>query len=380
MSAPIAEIDPLDARRRQATGATLLDLREDGERAAGMAEGALGLAMAELLAEPGRVLADPNAEILLICASGRRSLVAAQALAARGYTRLRSVAGGTQRWRSDGLPMAAATADPDFIDRYSRHLLLPDVGLAGQLRLQSARIALVGAGGLGSPAALYLAAAGVGRIRLIDDDRIERSNLQRQVLHRDADIGRAKAASGRDALLALNPSIEVEAVEQRLSADNVERLLGDHDLVLDGADNFPTRYLISDACVRLGLPMVYGAVQRFAGQVAVFWPGRPGTPGSCYRCLFPEPPAPEFAPNCAEAGVLGVLPGVIGMLQATEAIKLLLGIGEPLVDRLLRFDALRMRFDQLQLTRDPECVACGVQGGGLGYAELAPVCAGPRGD
>lgn len=374
------EITPAQAHRRQQAGARLLDVREDAERASGMAAGAHGVTCADLLADPGRVLPSKDDEILLICASGRRSLVAAQALAAQGYARLRSVTGGTQRWRSEGLPMADPTLDAEFLDRYSRHLLLPEVGLAGQQRLQTARVALVGAGGLGSPAALYLAAAGIGRIRLIDDDRIERSNLQRQVLHRDADIGRAKAVSGREALLALNPSIEVEAVEQRLRADNVEDLLRGHDLVLDGADNFPTRYLISDACVRLGIPMVYGAVQRFDGQVAVFWPRRPGTPGSCYRCLFPEPPPPEFAPNCAEAGVLGVLPGVVGMLQATEALKLLLGIGEPLIDTLLRFDALRMRFDRLQLSRDPACVVCGVDAAWTGYGEVATVCAADRGD
>ncbi len=356
------QINPAAALARAQAGAVLLDIRDDGERASGMAAPARGVAMAALIEEPARWIATSDAEVMLICASGRRSTAAAQALQTRGYTRVCSVAGGTTRWSAEELPMTPASESAEFLERYSRHLLLSDVGIEGQRRLRAARVALIGAGGLGSPAALYLAAAGVGRITVIDDDLVERSNLQRQVLHRDADIGRPKVDSARECLLALNPSIEVSAIKQRLLAENAHSLLAGHDVIVDGSDNFATRYLVNDACIALGLPLVYAAVQRFAGQVAVFWPTRAGQPGSCYRCLFPEPPPAQFAPNCAEAGVLGVLPGLLGMLQATETIKLLLGLGEPLIDTLLRVDALRMRFERVGLTRDLECVSCGQPG------------------
>ncbi len=371
------EIAPREARERQSTGALLVDVREADEQALGMARDALALPGSTLAEQAAVRLSDHDAELLLICARGRRSLLAAETLRTLGYARVTSVAGGMARWQAEGLPLAGAAESPLFLDRYARHLLLPEVGLEGQRRLRASKVALVGAGGLGSPIALYLAAAGVGHLALIDDDRVERSNLQRQVLHGEADIGRPKVDSGADRLRALNPDIALRAIDARLSAANVESLLAGHDLVVDGADNFATRYLISDACVRLGMPMVYGAVQRFHGQVSVFWPGRAGAPGSCYRCLFPEPPPPEFAPNCAEAGVLGVLPGLIGLLQATEVLKLLLGIGEPLVDTLLRVDALGMRFDRIGLTRDPDCPACGVNPRLSGYEDLPFGCAAP---
>jgi sulfur-carrier protein adenylyltransferase/sulfurtransferase len=357
MNEAIVELSPEQAYERQRAGALLVDVREDGERAAGMAEGAIGVSRARLEADPGVWLPDLDGEILLICGVGARSVQCARLLQLRGYTHVLSVGGGTTRWKALGLPMSAPTADADFLERYSRHLRLSEVGLDGQRKLAAARVALIGAGGLGSPAALYLAAAGVGHITLIDDDLVDRSNLQRQVLHRDADIGTPKVESGCRTLAALNPHVVVEPQRTRLLAGNVEALLGGHDVVIDGSDNFSTRYLVNDACVRLGLPMVYGAVQGFDGQVSVFWPAREG--GSCYRCLFPEPPPPEFAPNCAEAGVLGVLPGVIGLLQATEAMKLILGIGEPLSGTLLQFDALGMRFNRLRLLRDPACPRCG---------------------
>ncbi|TXK62389.1 molybdopterin-synthase adenylyltransferase MoeB [Alkalisalibacterium limincola] len=371
----IPEITPAQALERVRAGAVLVDVREDGERAGGMAEGALGVARAALEAQPVQWLPDRDAEVLLLCAAGRRSMLAAQALAAQGYSRLASVAGGTSRWREEGLPMSAPTEGPDFLERYSRHLLLPEVGLEGQRRLARARVLMVGAGGLGSPIALYLAAAGVGHIRLVDDDVVDRSNLQRQVLHREAGIGRPKVASGAEAMSALNPNVTVEPVRARLSAANVEDLLRGHDLVIDGSDNFATRYLVNDACVNLGLPMVYGAVHRFEGQASVFWPAQPGGGGCCYRCLFPEPPPPEFAPNCSEAGVIGVLPGVVGLLQATEAVKLILGVGQSLSGRLLQFDALRMRFDELRLVRDPDCPACGERPRLKGYEDLPAGCA-----
>jgi sulfur-carrier protein adenylyltransferase/sulfurtransferase len=239
--------------------------------------------------------------------------------------------------------------------RYSRHLVLPEIGTHGQRRLKAGRVLLVGAGGLGSPLALYLAAAGVGTLGVVDPDRVDESNLQRQVLHRTPDLGRPKTESARDAILALNPHVRVAAHPERLNSGNALEILRGYDVVADGSDNFPTRYLVNDACVLLGLPDVYGSVYRFEGQASVF--GAPG--GPCYRCLYPEPPPPGLVPSCAEAGVLGVLPGVIGMLQATEVIKLLTGVGRPLTGRLLLYDALAMSFETLSVARDPACPVCG---------------------
>jgi molybdopterin/thiamine biosynthesis adenylyltransferase len=249
---------------------------------------------------------------------------------------------------------------------------LPEVGAAGQQHLLESRVALIGAGGLGSPAGLYLAAAGVGTLTLIDDDIVEKSNLQRQVLHTDARVGQPKTESARIALSALNPGVRIETVAQRLRAENVEDLIRDHDVVIDGADNFPTRYLLDAACRRLRIPLVYGAVHRFTGQVSVFDARRDDSP--CYRCLFPEPPAAADAPNCAEAGVLGVLPGIIGLLQTNEAIKLLLDIGQPLVGRLLCFDALAGAFRELRLPRDRQCPGCGANVQFRGYTDIEQVC------
>jgi molybdopterin/thiamine biosynthesis adenylyltransferase/rhodanese-related sulfurtransferase len=373
MKPAIIELAPHDAYARQQSGALLVDVREDGERAAGMARGATGVSRSRLEADPAAWLPHPAAEILLICAAGSRSLQCAGVLQGLGYERVYSVSGGAKAWQTAGLPMTEPIADADFLERYSRHLRLPEVGLDGQRKLAAARVALIGAGGLGSPAALYLAAAGIGHITLIDDDVVDRSNLQRQVVHRDADVGVPKVESACRTLQALNPHVAIEAQRTRLSAANVERLLAGHEVVIDGSDNFSTRYLVNDACVRLEVPMVYGAVQGFDGQVGVFWPAHEG--GSCYRCLFPEPPSAEFAPNCSEAGVLGVLPGVIGLLQATEAIKLILGIGESLSGTLLRFDALGMRFDRLHLERDPDCPRCGEGVTSADYVDLPAACA-----
>ncbi|MGE4367342.1 MAG: molybdopterin-synthase adenylyltransferase MoeB [Thermomonas sp.] len=356
MQAP--ELPPDEAWLRTRAGVRLLDVRGEGERAAGMAELAIGVALDELLAAPARWLPEPGIEAGLICASGARTRDAVVRLRALGYTRVWSVAGGTRQWERSGLPMTPAQEPSDFLERYSRHLLLPEVGLDGQRRLRASRVALVGAGGLGSPVALYLAAAGVGGLTLIDHDQVDRSNLQRQVLHGEVDIGRRKVDSARDRLLVLSPDLHVEACAARLDATNADALLSGHAVVVDGTDNFHTRYLANDACVRLGIPLVHGAVDRFRGQVGVFHPG-PGTPHGCYRCLFPQPPPPGLTPNCAEAGVLGVLPGLIGMLQATETLKLLLGIGTPLLGTLLCVDALGMRFDRVPLGRDPDCPACG---------------------
>ena len=376
--ADVQQLTPTQARLRHANGARLVDIREQHERLAGQAEGALALAYAELATAPERHLPDRHAEILLICQRGQRSAALARVLAGHGYPRVASVAGGTVRWIEDGLPLVQpviSAAQRDFSERYARHLTLPQVGAEGQRRLAEARVLLVGAGGLGSPAAFYLAAAGVGHLRLIDDDVVERSNLQRQILHTDANIGVPKVDSAARRLHALNPGVTIEAVRERVVAANVARLLQEVDVVIDGADNFAARYLLNDACVQLGKPLVYGAVQQFEGQVAVFDAGRQRGQAPCYRCLFPAPPDPSAAPNCSEAGVLGVLPGVIGLLQATEALKLLLAIGEPLSGRLLRFDALSMRFHELALAADPDCPCCAPDAVFPGYRDTPRACA-----
>lgn len=370
----VPEISPAEAFSRQAQGALLVDVREDSERAAGSPTGALGLSRGflELRIEDNEP--DRDRPILAVCASGRRSLLAAEALQRMGYRNVASVAGGFERWKTEGLPVTAGSSlDADAAERYARQLRLPQVGEAGQLKLNQAKVVLLGAGGLGAPAALYLAAAGVGQLTLIDDDHVERSNLHRQVIHADARVGMAKTESARMTLSTLNPRIRVELRNERLRADNVESLLSGHDLVIDGADNFPARYLLAAATRRLNMPMIYGAVERFTGQVSVFDPRRAESP--CYRCLFPEPPDAADAPNCSEAGVLGVLPGIVGLLQATEALKLILGIGEPLIGRLLSFDTLGMHFRETRLPRDPECPGCSQHAVFKGYEDIAQWCA-----
>ncbi|OAX57771.1 molybdopterin-synthase adenylyltransferase MoeB [Xanthomonas graminis] len=373
----IRQLTPQQARARIAQGARLIDVREEHERAAGMAEGALGVARAQLQDDPVTHIGAADAETILICQSGKRSHEAALFLQQAGYCAVASVLGGTTRWQRDGLPLqrpALAPEQQDFFERYSRHLRLPEVGIDGQRRLQAARVLLVGAGGLGSPAGFYLAAAGVGQLRIADDDVVDRSNLQRQILHTEARVGQSKVASAAAALGALNPGVQVEPIRERVTSANVERLLQDVDVVLDGSDNFPARYLLNDACVKLGKPLVYGAVQRFEGQVSVFDAGRRRGQAPCYRCLFPEPPPPEFAPSCAEAGVLGVLPGIVGLLQANEVLKLLLDIGEPLRGRLLYFDALAMRFRETRLAADPQCPVCAPGLAFPGYIDYAQFC------
>ncbi len=369
----VESITPAEALARMRAGAVLVDVREPHERALGMAEGAVGIARADLEAAPATALPDRSAPVLLICQGGGRSLQAAHALRDAGYTCVASVEGGTARWIAEALPTCGPD-DRDFLERYSRHLRLPDVGLEGQRRLEASTVLLLGAGGLGSPVAFYLAAAGVGRLRLVDDDLVDRSNLQRQILHTESSIGAPKVASASATLSALNPRTRIEAVQARATAANVEQLLEGVDVVVDGADNFAVRYLLNDACVKLGKPLVYGAVHRFEGQASVFDAGRHRGVAPCYRCLFPEPPPPEAAPNCAEAGVLGVLPGVVGLLQATEAIKLLLGIGEPLRGRLLHFDALAMRFRETRLLPDPDCAVCAPGRPFPGYQDIAAAC------
>lgn len=350
------EIPVHEARARQERGAILVDVREDHERIAGLPAGALALPIGHLADTAADRLPDRTREILVLCASGRRSRQAAGMLARMGYARTASVRGGFQRWCAEGLPVEGGV-DDDARERYGRQMRLPGIGAAGQRKLAAAAVAVVGAGGLGSPAALYLAGAGVGRLTLIDGDRVERSNLHRQVLHAENRIGMPKVASARTALAALNPRVHVETREGRLDAGNAGDWLRGHDAIIDAADNFPTRYRLSETSLHLRLPLVYGAIERFAGMASVFDPRDAASP--CYRCLFPDPPADGDAPDCGEAGVLGVLPGLVGMIQATETLKLLLGIGEPLVGRLLRIDALSMRFREVRLERNPACPGCG---------------------
>ena len=372
------ELDAVEAHDRVDAGAPLIDVREPDEHALGVPAGAIALPLSALeagAALPAALRVGQGA-VLLLCASGKRSLRAATLLRERGYANAVSVRGGVIAWQAayDGAGAAAALT-ADALERYDRHLRLAAVGVDGQKRLLAARVAIIGAGGLGSPAAFYLAAAGVGTLALIDDDRVERSNLQRQVLHTDASVGALKVESARERLLALNPAIRVEAVAARVGPDNVESVLRGADVVIDGSDNFAARYLVDAACRELGIPLVYGAVERFTGQVSVFDAGRRRGVAPCYRCLFPEPPGADAAPNCAEAGVLGVLPGLIGLLQATEALKLVLGIGEPLVGRVLTVDALTMRFRTLDLPVDADCPGCGAKARFDGYRAIETFCA-----
>ncbi len=276
----------------------------------------------------------------------------------------------------DSDPRSEAQLGPAEVARYSRHLVLPEVGVEGQTRLRAAKVLVVGAGGLGSPLALYLAAAGIGQLGLIDFDDVDLSNLQRQILYGTSDVGQPKVAAARARLADVNPMISIETHRERLSAANALERLSGYDVVVDGTDNFTTRFLVNDACVLLGKPNVYGSIFRFEGQASVFWPGR----GPCYRCLYPEPPPPGMVPNCAEGGVLGVLPGIVGTLQATEAIKCVLGLGDSLVGRLLLFDALEMRFRELKVRRDPECPVCGDEPSIQKLVEVGQTCAAPPAD
>jgi molybdopterin/thiamine biosynthesis adenylyltransferase/rhodanese-related sulfurtransferase len=348
-------VEELRALLEAGTPLALLDVREADEAAEGRIPGAL-LVPRGVLESEVEALVPRQRRLVVYCHRGNRSALAARTLAEMGYGQVQSLAGGFARWSDAGF---ASEREPglraDQKARYRRHLTLPEVGEAGQAKLLSARVLILGAGGLGSPAALYLAAAGVGTIGIVDADVVDASNLQRQVLHTTERIGQPKTESAREALTALNPDVEVVGFAERLTASNADTILRGFDVVLDGGDNFPTRYVLNDACVRLGKPLVHGSIFRFEGQATTILPGQ----GPCYRCLYPSAPPAELAPSCAEAGVLGVLPGVIGLLQATEALKLLLGVGTPLVGRLLTYDALAGRFQELTLRRDPACAACG---------------------
>jgi molybdopterin/thiamine biosynthesis adenylyltransferase len=352
------EIAPAElATMLESQQVVLIDCREPEEHARGIIPGASLVPRGSIETAVARAGLAADADIVVYCAVGARSALAARTLHEMGYRSATSLAGGIQRWMMEGRPVEAATGGltPEQSDRYARHLMLPEVGEKGQLRLLESKVVVIGAGGLSSPAALYLAAAGVGTIGIIDFDVVDASNLQRQVLHSTDRIGVAKVESARRTLGAINPDIEVVTNRTRLDAANAEALLAGYDVIVDGSDNFPTRYLVNDASLRLGIPVAHGSIFRFDGQASFFIPYE----GPCYRCIFPEAPPPELAPNCAEAGVLGVLPGIIGSIQAAETIKHLLSIGETLNGRLLVYDALEQSFTDVRVNRRADCAACG---------------------
>jgi len=352
----VPELLPDQAAARAAEGALLLDVREPHEWDAGHVPGAVHVPLGRLEAYIGFAAPDTARPVMVYCATGVRSLAGARTLQLLGYQDVASVAGGLELWRAHGLPVEApARLTPAQQQRYSRHLLIPEVGIRGQARLLESKVLFIGAGGLGSSGLLYLAAAGVGTIGIVDFDVVDASNLQRQVVHNLERLGQPKIASAAAAIGALNPDVRVIGHEAMLTDDNVDELIAGYDVIIDGTDTFETRYTLNDAAVRAGIPVVHASVFRFEGQLTTFVPFE----GPCYRCLYPTPPPPELAPGCSVAGVLGVVPGTMGLLQATEALKLLLGIGETYVGRLLIYDALDGTFQELRLRRDPACPACG---------------------
>jgi len=377
VKAEIDEIDAAGARELLDSGDAplFIDVREEDEWNEGQIPGAVHIPRGFLESRVEASAPDRAQQIVVYCAGGSRSAFAAKSLGDLGYENVVSLSGGYTDWKRNGFPtQLPTTLDPEKRSRYSRHLLIPEVGVEGQLKLLESRVLLIGAGGLGSPASLYLAAAGVGRLGIVDDDRVDASNLQRQIAHSTERLGEWKADSAKRTLEALNPDVEVVTYKERITSENVDRILADGwDVILDGADNFPTRYLINDASVFHDIPVVHGSIYRFEGQVTVFKPHE----GPCYRCLFPQPPPPELAPSCAEGGVLGVLPGIIGSLQANETLKLALGIGNPLIGRLLLFDALTATFDEVALRRDPNCPVCGDSPTITEYIDYVEFCAGP---
>jgi molybdopterin/thiamine biosynthesis adenylyltransferase/rhodanese-related sulfurtransferase len=356
--ASIREVTPQDVSALPPDGATIVDVREASEWEQGHLPAALHISKSYVEQQIEAAVPDRDAPVVLYCAGGVRSLFAAQSLEQLGYTNVASMSGGFQAWKSAGLPWEAPVIlSAEQKQRYSRHLLIPEVGSAGQARLLGSKALLIGAGGLGSPAALYLAAAGVGTIGIVDFDVVDLSNLQRQILHTNDRIGERKVDSARRTIEALNPDVKVIPHEEMLVADNVDRIINGYDVIVDGTDTFETRYLLNDAAVAKNIPVIHASVFRFEGQLTTFIPYE----GPCYRCLYPTPPPPELAPGCSVAGVLGVVPGIMGMLQANEALKVLLGIGDTLAGRLLLFDALDTTFIELKLRRDPACPVCSTE-------------------
>ena len=366
----ITEIPPEEAEARIGA-ATFLDVREQDEYDQGTIPGSVFIPRGHLESQAETRLIDRDQPLVVYCAGGNRSAFATETLEQLGFTDVVSMAGGFGRWKNEGRPwITPQTLTPEQRDRYGRHILLPEVGEAGQQKLLESRVLLLGAGGLGSPAALYLAAAGVGTIGIIDMDVVDASNLQRQILHNTDRIGERKVDSAKKTLTALNPDVDVVTYDVRLGADNVLDIIDGYDVIVDGTDNFPTRYLVNDASLLKRIPVVHGSIFRFEGQVSVFQP----YVGPCYRCLLPEPPPPELAPSCSEAGVIGVLPGIVGSIQALEAIKLLLDLGDPLIGRLLAYDALEQSFRAFKVRRDPNCPACGPDAAPIVIAEYDEQC------
>jgi molybdopterin/thiamine biosynthesis adenylyltransferase/rhodanese-related sulfurtransferase len=372
----IREISPQDAAERLASDQrpVVLDVRERDEWEQGFIPGAIHIPRGNLESRIDNAVSDRGTPLLVYCAAGNRSAYAAKTLAELGFSDVLSLSGGFSQWKQNGhewkLPR---TLTPQQLERYSRHTLIPEVGEEGQLKLLDSKVLLIGAGGLGSPAALYLAAAGVGTLGIIDGDVVDRSNLQRQILHTEDRIGVAKVDSAEQALKALNPEVKIVKYTERMTSENVMDVITGYDVIVDGTDNFPTRYLLNDASLVAGIPVVHGSIYQFEGSVTVYAP----RVGPCYRCQYPEPPPPELAPSCAEGGVLGVLPGVIGTLQATEAIKLLLGVGDPLIGRQVRYDALAMEFVELRMHRDPNCPVCSKNPDQIRFIDYEQFCAAP---
>ena len=368
--AEIREVDPHQVAA-DLDHYTLLDVREPDEYEQGAVPGAVHIPRGNLeFSVEGRIL-DKSTPVAVYCAGGVRSAFATKTLQDLGYSDVVSVIGGFNKWKDEGLPWKTPrTLNTDQRNRYQRHLLLPEVGEKGQMKLLDSRVLLLGAGGLGSPAALYLAAAGVGTLGIIDMDVVDSSNLQRQILHNLDRVGMRKVDSAKLTLTAMNPDLEVITYDTRLGADNILDIIDGYDVIVDGTDNFPTRYLVNDAALLKKIPVVHGSIFRFEGQVTVFAP----YVGPCYRCMIPEPPPAELAPSCAEAGVLGVLPGIVGSIQAIETIKLLLDLGEPLIGRLLTYDSLDQSFRTFKVRRDPQCPACGEDAGPIQIAEYDDLC------
>jgi adenylyltransferase/sulfurtransferase len=345
-----------DLLARNGKSHVILDVRESDEWRQGHLEGALPLPRGFLEIKVETAVPNKETPIIAYCAGGVRSLLAGKVLKEMGYRNVTSMSGGYTAWKNGGFKWVQDFQyTPEQLIRYSRHFLLPEVGEDGQAKLLQAKVLMVGAGGLGSPSAYYLAAAGVGTIGIIDNDVVDISNLQRQILHANDRVGMPKVESAKKTLEGLNPDVKVIPYQAKLTSQNIMDILKDYDLVVDGCDNFPTRYLVNDACVLMGKPNVHGSIFQFEGQATVFYPGK----GPCYRCLYPEPPPAEMAPSCAEAGVLGVLPGLIGTIEGLEAIKLILGKGDTLIGRLLCFNTLTMEINNLKLRRDPNCPLCG---------------------
>ncbi|MGN6380355.1 MAG: molybdopterin-synthase adenylyltransferase MoeB [Gaiellales bacterium] len=361
-------------RLRSAQRPALVDVRERDEYEQGFIPGAIHIPRGNLETRIERAVADRETPIVIYCASGTRSVYAAKTLGELGYTDVASMSGGFAAWKENGhewkLPR---TLTHDQLERYSRHVLIPEVGEEGQLKLLDSKVLLIGAGGLGSPAALYLAAAGVGTLGVIDADVVDVSNLQRQIVHTVDRVGQPKVDSAEQSIKGINPEVNVVKYTERLTSENVLEVISGYDVIVDGTDNFPTRYLLNDASLVAGIPVVHGSIYQFEGSVTVYRP----YDGPCYRCQYPEPPPPELAPSCAEGGVLGVLPGVVGTLQATEAVKLVLGVGDPLVGRQLRYDALAMEFVELRMHRDPHCPVCSKDPSEIEFIDYEQFCAMP---